>query len=134
MDPLEALSAAECWALLAQHRVGRIAFTERALPAILPLNYAVVGGRVMLRVRAEGLAARLDGQIVAFEIDEVDDDNHAGWSVVVTGAARLLARVGELARADSVPPSWAGEDHQTVVAITPGDVQGRRLLPRVGVA
>ena len=127
MNTLEPLTALECWELLRQHTVGRIAFTDRALPAIVPVNYTLIGNRIMLRCRADGLASKLDGQIVAFEVDDVDHQHRGGWSVVVTGTATRLARPGDLARTTALPRSWAGPDHQTAVRITVGDIQGRRL-------
>ena len=130
-DRVEALTPAECLRLLAEHSVGRVAFTERALPAIRPVNYALVGTHIVLRTQANGLAARLDGQVVAFEIDDVDPDTESGWSVVATGTARVLREPGELARLDAVPlVAWAGPSHTTAVWITPGDIQGRRILGR----
>lgn len=135
MDRLESLDARECQSLLATHSIGRVAFTEHALPAIRPVNYILQGAHIVLRTRADGLAARLDGQIVAFEIDEVDAATESGWSVVVTGTARVLREPADLVRLDAVPmASWAGPDHQTAVRITPGQVTGRRILPRSVVA
>ena len=128
MDRLETLDTQECRALLASHSVGRVAFTEYALPAIRPVNYTVHGTHIVLRTGADGLAARLDGQIVAFEIDEVDTAGRSGWSVVVTGSARVLRDEGELLRLDAdAPASWLGPDHTTAVWITPGQVTGRRI-------
>jgi nitroimidazol reductase NimA-like FMN-containing flavoprotein (pyridoxamine 5'-phosphate oxidase superfamily) len=135
MNRLESLDPRECHALLASHNVGRVAFTERALPAIRPVNYALQGNHIVLRTQADGLAARLDGQVVAFEIDEVDADTQTGWSVVVTGTARVLTDPSDLVRLDAVPTSsWAGPDRSTAVCITPGQVTGRRILPRPDVA
>ena len=125
---MESLSAQECLRLLARRSIGRVAFTERALPSVRPVNYALVGRHIVLRTRGDGLAARLDGQVVAFEVDDVDMDLETGWSVVATGTARVLREPGELARLDAVPLApWAGADHATTVCITVGDLQGRRV-------
>jgi nitroimidazol reductase NimA-like FMN-containing flavoprotein (pyridoxamine 5'-phosphate oxidase superfamily) len=72
VDRLQALSRVECLQLLARGSLGRVAFTERALPAIRPVNYALVGNHVLLRIDGDGLGRRLDGQVVAFEVDEID--------------------------------------------------------------
>ena len=128
MDRLETLDAQECRDLLGSRSVGRVAFTERALPAIRPVNYAMHGNHIVLRTRADGLAARLDGQVVAFEIDDVDTDSRTGWSVVVTGTARVLREPSELLRLDATPvESWAGPERATAVLITPGQITGRRI-------
>jgi nitroimidazol reductase NimA-like FMN-containing flavoprotein (pyridoxamine 5'-phosphate oxidase superfamily) len=135
MDRLQALSRPECLELLARHNLGRVAFTERALPAIRPVNYALVGSHVMLRTDVEGLGRRLDGQIVAFEVDDVDNVMETGWSVVVTGTARLVRDTGELVRHEAVPlVTMAGPGHEATVCIAPGDITGRRIRPSTDAA
>jgi nitroimidazol reductase NimA-like FMN-containing flavoprotein (pyridoxamine 5'-phosphate oxidase superfamily) len=130
VDRLEALTRDECLDLLAHSSLGRVAFTERALPAIRPVNYALVGHQLVLRTQADGLGRRLDGQIVAFEVDQIDADNGSGWSVVVTGTARLLRSAGELTRQATVPlVTLAGEGHDARVVIVPGEITGRRIRP-----
>src|SRR5437868_5240567 len=94
--PLEILSVQECWRLLGEQRVGRIAFTDRALPAIRPLNYVQAGQNLVLRVSADALGSRLDGQVVAFEVDEIDTAGRVGWSVVVVGTVRMVRSEAEI--------------------------------------
>ena len=128
MPVLETLSTKECWDLLGTQVVGRVAYTEHALPRILPVSYSLVDRHLLLRVNAHGLARWLDRQVVAFEVDEVDRLWHSGWSVVAIGTARSLTSAGEVTRGLTVPASWAGPDHQALVTITVGDIQGRRLF------
>lgn len=99
----------DCLRLLAQSNVGRVAFSERALPTIRPLGYTLVGALVVLRATPKALARQLDGQVVAFEVDEIDHVHASGWSVLVTGTARLLQQAPES------------------VAITPATITGRWL-------
>src|SRR4051794_18778393 len=128
MDSLQSLTRSECLELLARRSLGRVAFTERALPAIRPVNYALVGNHIVLRTQADGLGRRLDGQVVAFEVDDIDAVAGTGWSVLVTGTARLLHRPSELIRQDAAAPvPLAGEGHDATVSIAPGDVTGRRI-------
>ncbi|MDT7573342.1 MAG: hypothetical protein QOE05_3516 [Actinomycetota bacterium] len=135
MDRLQPLTRDECLELLSQKRLGRVAFTERALPAIRPVNYTLVGHQLVLRTQVEGLGRRLDGQIVAFEVDEIDVEQATGWSVVVTGTARLLRSPGELMRQAMVPlVTLAGEGHDARVCIVPGEITGRRIRPAVDAA
>lgn len=125
---LQALTRAECLASLAHSSLGRVAFTERALPAIRPVHYALVGHQLVLRT-ADGLGRRLDGQVVAFEVDDVDTDLGSGWSVLVTGTARLVSAPGDLMRYDAVPfVSVAGPDRTARVCVVPGEITGRRLV------
>jgi uncharacterized protein len=135
VDRLQALTRAECLDLLALRSLGRVAFTERALPAIRPVNYALVGNHIVLRTQADGLGRRLDGQVVAFEVDDLDLAGGTGWSVVVTGTARLLQRPGELIRQDAAAPlPLAGEGHDATVTIAPGEITGRRIRPAYDAA
>jgi nitroimidazol reductase NimA-like FMN-containing flavoprotein (pyridoxamine 5'-phosphate oxidase superfamily) len=135
MDRLEPLTRDECIDLLSRHSLGRVAFTERALPAIRPVNYALVGHQLVLRTQADGLGRRLDGQVVAFEVDQIDAEQGTGWSVVITGTARLLRSPGELTRQAAVPlMTLAGEGHDARVCIVPGEITGRRIRPTAGAA
>jgi len=135
MNRLQAMSRDECLRLLASRSLGRVAFTERALPSIRPVNYALVGSHLILRTESEGLGRRLDGQIVAFEVDEFDDERSTGWSVVLTGTARLLRHPGELVRNDAVSPvPLAGAGRDGTVCIVPGQISGRRVTPAYGAA
>ena len=89
MTALPPLTSAECWALLGDHDEGRVAYTENALPTIVPVPYTLLGNRVVLRCRTERMAAQLDGQVVAFQVDEPGAGGRRR-SVVVTGRAERL--------------------------------------------
>ncbi|MCE7002079.1 pyridoxamine 5'-phosphate oxidase family protein [Kibdelosporangium philippinense] len=68
---LEVLNEAECFQLLAGAPVGRIVFNDRALPAVLPVNFAVLGRTLVIRTGARTrLAIAGINTVVAFEVDE----------------------------------------------------------------
>ena len=135
MDRVEELTPNECIELLGRRTVGRVAFTERALPAIRPVNYALVGHQIVLQTDPHGLGQRLDGQVVAFEVDEIDPESETGWSVVVTGTARLLRSPSDLIRQARVPlVTLAGAGHDARVCIVPGEITGRRIRPAIDAA
>ena len=71
---LRELSRARCFDLLATLAVGRVGVSVRALPAILPVAYAVAGDRVVFR-SAPGakLDAAVHRSVVAFETDNPAD-------------------------------------------------------------
>lgn len=120
----------ECMRLLASSTVGRVALTRKALPVILPVNYAVDGDTVVIRTRPGSLLAtsRERGVVVAFEVDELDRRTCSGWSVLLTGTLREITDVGELARAEQLPLiPWVGGDRRHFIRITPGLVSGRRI-------
>jgi nitroimidazol reductase NimA-like FMN-containing flavoprotein (pyridoxamine 5'-phosphate oxidase superfamily) len=81
LSGLHTLDRAECIELLRTVTVGRIAFTERGLPAIQPVNFSMDGSNVIIRTSSGGkLAAAVTGAMVAFETDEVDAATRSGWS------------------------------------------------------
>jgi len=123
------IALVDCLALLGTQTIGRVAFSDRALPAVLPVTYGMDGQRVVFRTALDGpLGERLDGSVVAFEVDEVDEATRTGWSVVLVGVARLTREPSELLRVDRLwPQPWVGGDRRAVVVITPGRITGRRV-------
>ena len=88
---LETLSRCEAVGLLASATIGRVVFTVAALPAVVPVTFAVRDDAIVLRTSAETrLAVAADGGVLAFEVDEVDPQKRTGWSVVVTGIAEVV--------------------------------------------
>ena len=69
-NELAPIPVAECWRLLATVPIGRMVFTESALPAVHPVNFAVADTALIIRT---GPGAKLDaamrGDVVAFEAD-----------------------------------------------------------------
>ena len=127
---LEVLDRETSLGLLATATVGRIGVTSGALPTILPVNFWFDGESILVRT-GEGtkLHAAANGAVVAFEVDHIDPVDHAGWSVVVTGPAREVTDVEELAEVHRLPlPHWSPANGH-VVAIDPAIVSGRRLIP-----
>ncbi|UGQ12693.1 pyridoxamine 5'-phosphate oxidase family protein [Yinghuangia sp. ASG 101] len=122
----------EALALLATAPIGRVVFSQRALPAVRPVNFAVHGPDVVFRVRGDSrFAGALDGNVVAFEADQIDPARRAGWSVVVTGLAELLTGGADYERLLAVAPvPWAPGDHNRVVRVRVELVTGRRISRR----
>ncbi|MET8471775.1 pyridoxamine 5'-phosphate oxidase family protein [Streptomyces sp. NPDC006422] len=129
-DSVRALEREECLRLLAKVPVGRVVYTRHALPAVLPVNFALdTDDSVLVRTSAASELARLvDGVVIAFEADELDVEQHCGWSVVVTGRAEVvtdpvacerLARVG--------PRSWVVPDGGVFVRIEAALITGREI-------
>ncbi|WP_133853275.1 pyridoxamine 5'-phosphate oxidase family protein [Labedaea rhizosphaerae] len=115
------LPAAECYRLLRSLSIGRLVFTEDALPSIRLVNYQLVRGEVVLRLGPSRWVSRLDGAVVAFEADQVDEQTHTGWSVIATGRARIETDIDRLAELLSpMTRPWAPGRRDTVLCI---DVQ-----------
>lgn len=129
---LEVLDDAECLRLLSSHHVGRVAITTGALPAILPVNYHLVGRHILFRT---GIGTKLDAAtrnaVVAFEVDDSDPVAHTGWSVMAVGIARDLTGVlTELAFDETIIPRWAAGADGRVVVIAAERLSGRRIVHR----
>ena len=123
------LSPAECERLLAQTTVGRVGISIGALPVVLPVNYAMLDGDVVVRTGAgTKLDAALAGSVVAFEVDHVDPTYHEGWSVLLQGRASEIVDAEELDRARRLPlRPWAPGSRDRFIRIPAEVVSGRRI-------
>ena len=75
-------------------------------PYVIPVNFRMVGGGIVIRLGTGWAAYHLDGAAVTFEADQFAASRRTGWSVVVEGVARAVpyddvARLGPTSR----PPS-----------------------------
>ncbi|WP_405362414.1 pyridoxamine 5'-phosphate oxidase family protein [Kitasatospora sp. NBC_00085] len=131
-ERVEPLSEAECLRLLSTVPVGRVVYTEHALPAVLPVSFEVAAdGRLLLAVRRGSTTARgLDGTVVAFQADRLDPVTRTGWSVLVHGRADVVREPEQvrLALRSELWP-WTGDPEPLFVALVPELVSGRQLLP-----
>lgn len=119
----------ECWRLLATVPFGRMVFTEAALPAIHPVNFAVSECAVVIRTGpgAKFEAARR-GDVVAFEADAIDPATHTGWSVLVIGHASVVTDIDRLVSVVDVDHRpWVKGPGRHVIQIAGERVTGRRL-------
>ncbi len=126
---LEPIDEEECWRRLAEHRIGRLAVEVGSQPDIFPVNYILEDRQIVVRT-AEGtkLAAALMGQLVAFEIDEIDDDAREGWSVVVHGTASESQTLPSVLHDEELElEPWAKGAKNRYIHITPTRVTGRVL-------
>lgn len=129
-DPgdLQRLSVGDCLELLATRSTGRLAYIRRAgVPDIVPVNYVLHDGAIHVRSGpGPKLQAAERRDLVAFEVDDLDEATHTGWSVVVTGRAERLPFAAAAAQ-DTLAP-WANGPRRHTVRIQPQHVEGRRLL------
>jgi nitroimidazol reductase NimA-like FMN-containing flavoprotein (pyridoxamine 5'-phosphate oxidase superfamily) len=126
---LELLDREQCLGLLQTVRVGRLIFTEGALPAVQPVNFRLCRDQVVIRVVGGAkLEAAARNFVVAFKADELDPDLRTGWSVTVVGHAQRITDVDELVEVSGtfVQP-WVDGKRDQFVRIRTEKVTGRRL-------
>ncbi|MGW4566632.1 pyridoxamine 5'-phosphate oxidase family protein [Streptomyces sp. NPDC004561] len=135
------LDRTEALRLLGSVSLGRVVFTRQALPTVRPVNHVLDGGDIVIRTHdAAALTAHArqgDGAavVVAYEADAIDPETHLGWSVVVTGYARLVTDPVELARLRALLRPWVPhEDKDQAVRIRPDLVTGVLLTGPGGAA
>jgi nitroimidazol reductase NimA-like FMN-containing flavoprotein (pyridoxamine 5'-phosphate oxidase superfamily) len=122
------MGRAECLELLASHRVGRVAYCDDLGPVVLPVNYVIDRDTVLIQLSPHSTVAQnLRSARASFEIDEFDDYNQSGWSVLVRGDAAHVESA-DLPDDDGRPVAWAEGQRTFHVRITPHDISGRRLL------
>lgn len=109
----------ECWALLKDTEVGRIAWNAPDGLTIVPVNFAVVDQTIVFHTSAASpLAALAEGAQVAFQADEIDRDSAIGWSVLAQGTTSPAGP--ELASR-----SWLAEDRIVGILVRPTRLSGR---------
>lgn len=126
---LDAIGIDDCWCFLSSAALGRIGFAAHSgHPVILPVNYSIIERQILIRTgRGPKLEAAKRGDLVAFEVDQIDAE-HTGWSVLVTGRARWVREQAEVtALKVRQPASWAAGPRNDLILIDPVNVAGRYI-------
>ena len=118
-----------CRRLLASVPIGRLAFTEAALPRVLPVHFTVRGDDVVIgSLNGAKVRIAMRGDVVAFEADSVDPVTHEGWCVNVIGVSRLLTGEDDVATLDRLGfTPWAPHQDRHYFAVRMDTVVGRCL-------
>jgi nitroimidazol reductase NimA-like FMN-containing flavoprotein (pyridoxamine 5'-phosphate oxidase superfamily) len=96
---------------------------------VLPVNFAVLAGTIVVRTAAgTAIEAHADEQ-VALEVDHIDEALRQGWSVLVRGQAHSVRQPAELRRLqeDVAIWPWPGGEREVYVRILPDRITGRRI-------
>lgn len=126
---LQILSRQECLTLLASASIGRIVFTDRALPAVQPVNFVLDRENIVIRTGlGSKLAVAARDAIVAFEADDFDPATRTGWSVTAVGPAHAAREPDEIEHLTTLPlHTWAPGSHDHYIVINTDHLTGRRL-------
>jgi nitroimidazol reductase NimA-like FMN-containing flavoprotein (pyridoxamine 5'-phosphate oxidase superfamily) len=133
---IEDLDEAHCLRLISPGGVGRIAYTSRSGPAVLPVNYRLHDGAVVFRTAEHG---PLDEDLrtgitdaeykVAFEIDDIDLAARQGWSVLIQGPAHHVTDAERASALRAGIDTWPPGERELFVRIVPSHITGRRISP-----
>lgn len=121
----------ECWARLKTAEVGRLCYTESAMPVIRPVPFRVDGTSVITAVSATAALreAFRRPSIVAFEVGEWKPGERRGWSVQAVGRAQAKS---PLTVADDVQRAlapWTDGAPAQFVCFKPTILTGQRIDP-----
>jgi nitroimidazol reductase NimA-like FMN-containing flavoprotein (pyridoxamine 5'-phosphate oxidase superfamily) len=132
---LEELDEAECLRLIASGGIGRIGYSGRYGPTVMPVNYQLYEGTIVFRTTPDSTTdedlrtgiANAEYK-VAFEIDDFDTAARTGWSVLIQGSAHHVESEAERASvAGAGVDPWPGGDRELFLRIMPTRVTGRRV-------
>ena len=132
---VELLDEAECLRLISAGGVGRIGYTGRFGPTVVPVNYALHEGTIVFRTgqhspMGEDLRTGIEHaeSKVAFEIDELSPATRQGWSILIQGSAHPVDSEAERTSVvrSGVEP-WAGGEKELFVRVIPTRITGRRI-------
>jgi hypothetical protein len=126
----EDMPVEECRGLLGTRHLGRVAVIRPSGPIIIPVNYVWSAGQVIFRTsRGNSWATALRHGPAAFEVEDINETTHSGWTVLVQGDSHYLQVTDD----DNVDLQalrpWAAGERPLHIAITPASITGRRLRP-----
>jgi hypothetical protein len=127
---LSELGHDESLALLATGRVGRLAFTRRALPDIVPVKFVLHEEDLLIQLDpASTVAQAVRGAVVAFEVDDLDPAGRGSWSVTVVGSAQVVQPYD----ADGLSGPDVGMDGNPTLVLRIGTefISGHRVDPQL---
>jgi nitroimidazol reductase NimA-like FMN-containing flavoprotein (pyridoxamine 5'-phosphate oxidase superfamily) len=131
-SPLQELSPAECRELLEAGGVGRVAFRSPSGQQIVPVNFQVNGNSIVFRTTPyTELGLHGPGTNAAFEVDHLDAEHQAGWSVVARGRLQVVSDHDEVKtiQRDADPEPWAWGVRRLYLKLPMANLTGRRLEP-----
>lgn len=129
LDLIE-LTRDECEVLLRSGLVGRVAFTTPTGPHIVPVNYALIDGAIVIRTSPYSLLGTHGrDSVMAFEVDLVDYGSQHGWSVTARGRATVVTDTEARTRIMQAwsPRPWAVGARTTILSVAVGELTGRQL-------
>ncbi len=132
MGKLEVLPPAECVTRLGRAKVGRVGVCIGGVAEIFPVNFSLLNDAIVFRT-GEGtkLYAATRNHVLAFEVDDFDDDVRLGWSVLVVGPSEEITDPKEVNAARKLlSGTWVPTERYHVLRIDPERISGRQISDR----
>lgn len=127
-DEIESLSPDECFELLGQAAVGRLAVIVEDHPDIFPVNYVVDHGSIVFRTGTGTKFWNTMRHPCALEIDGFDAGTGKAWSVVARGQTHFIVDPREKAAADALHlDPWQPGSKSHYLRLTLDALTGRRF-------
>lgn len=130
MGQLRDLDRQVCETLLRLRNVGRVGVCAPDGPHVVPVNYAITHGAVVIRTSPYSVLGTYGrGHTIALEVDHLDDETHEGWSVQVRGKASMVADPDDIQqiRDDWDPEPWADGSRRLYIRLPWQELTGRRI-------
>lgn len=128
-QPTDNLTFDECWELLAEDTVGRLALVVDGHPEIFPVNYVLHRRSIVFR-SAGGTklwGAEAD-RPAALEIDGYDPATETAWSVVARGDTEIIEDQAEKDAVDALHlEPWQPGPKDHYIRLTARALTGRRF-------
>ena len=124
------LSTSECETLLRAGVAGRVALVTPNGPHILPINYSVVDGAVVICTSPYSVLGTYGRDTtLAFEVDQFDYARQRGWSVVARGRAEAVHDTDEIERIRRVrdPRPWVSGSRSLFLRLHWTELTGRQV-------
>jgi nitroimidazol reductase NimA-like FMN-containing flavoprotein (pyridoxamine 5'-phosphate oxidase superfamily) len=129
---LRELSPDECRRLIERGGIGRVGFGSPLGQQIIPVNFQVHEDSIVLRTTPyTELGRNGPGSRAAFEVEGLDPQGRAGWSVVAKGRLHAISVNAEVAaiRLSRDPRPWADGVRRLYLRLSWEELTGRRLEP-----
>jgi uncharacterized protein len=129
------LETSDCWTLLAEATVGRLAWADPGgRIMIVPVNFGVDRHAVVLRTGTTVLldAARARRRC-GFQAESLEPGLRSGWTVLVDGILAEVTDEGEVERLGQLVDPWLRAPRPHVLRLESGEVTGRHLRAAGGV-
>lgn len=127
---IEYLAEDEALKLAATVPVGRVVYSRFAMPAVHLVNFKLDGKDVVFKTRKGAkFGAAVADTVIAFEVDQFDEQTRSGWTVTLTGRSKLVTSPAEQERLAGLGIDTWVADREYFIKVQTQVITGRRIQP-----